>query len=186
MFRVIMNSKAYQRQTPLGIAMTKGTVQPPIADKLRGEQVFESLVLALGLPNVTAPAAKATGAYRFPPPPKSTCEIVAEKFSSDPSYAPEEVSRSMGQAMLLMNNEQIQEQIIAEPKSGTLLSKLLQKETDDRAAVTALFQQVLARRPTDKEIAIALEHVAAIGQRGPAFEDILWGLINSAEFTTRR
>jgi hypothetical protein len=138
------------------------------------------------LPNVTPPAAKPTPQVRFPPPPQSTCELVAQQFSFDPSYAPEEVSRTLAQAMLLMNNEQIQGQINADPGSGTLLSKLLQKESDDRKAVVLLFQQVLARKPADKELGIALEHIAAVGKRGPAFEDLLWGLINSAEFTTRR
>jgi hypothetical protein len=186
LFRLIMNTQAYQRHQALGLQFTKESVAPPIADKLRGEQVFTALGVALGLANVTPPAVKATGAYRFPPPPKNTCEVVADKFSFDPSYAPEEVNRTLSQAMLLMNHEQIQAQINADPKSGTLLSKLLAKDTDDRTAVVALFQQVLSRRPTEKEITIALEHVAVVGQRGPAFEDLLWSLINTAEFTTRR
>lgn len=178
-FRVVMNSAAYQRARPLG------DNSPPPA-KLRGDEVFASLVNAIGLPNTTPPAVKATGQYRFPPPPKSTSELVCDKFGYDPSLTFEEVSRTLSQAMLLMNNEQVQKQINADPKSNTLLGKLLAKEADDKTAVSALFQEVLARKPTDKEVQIALEHIADIGQRGPAFEDILWGLINSAEFTTRR
>jgi hypothetical protein len=33
---------------------------------------------------------------------------------------------------------------------------------------------------------LALEHVAELDDRGAAFEDLLWSLINSAEFTTKR
>ena len=187
LFRQVMNTQAYQRETPLGVTMTKQpTVAPPLSDKLTGEQVYAALAQGLGLPNFTPPAMKATGAIRFPPPPKSTCEVIADKFSYDPSYAPEEVSRTLGQAMLLMNNEQVQKQINADPKSGTVLSKLLVKETDDKAAVAALFQQLLARQPNAKETAVALEHIASVGQRGAAFEDLAWSLINTAEFTTRR
>ena len=52
--------------------------------------------------------------------------------------------------------------------------------------MATLFQQVLVRRPTDKEVKITLEHVASIGKRGEAFEDIYWSLINTTEFVTRR
>jgi hypothetical protein len=104
----------------------------------------------------------------------------------DPSVCPEVVSRTMGQAMLLMNNAQIQAQINADPRSGTLLSKLLQQEADDRAVVARLYQQVLARHPTATEVQIALDHIAGVGRRGAGFEDLLWSLVNSAEFTTKR
>jgi hypothetical protein len=186
LFRLVMSTQSYQRQDPLGLACTKENVPPAIADKLRGEQVYQSLKLATGLPDYRPPAVKATGAFRFPPPPKSTCELIADKFSFDPSYAPEEVSRTLGQAMLLMNNDQIQKTINADSASGTPLSKLLQQERDNRSAFVTLFQQVLARRPTDREIGIAMDHIASVDDRGAAFEDLLWSLINSAEFTTRR
>jgi hypothetical protein len=179
LFRLVMNTAAYQRTRPLGDRT------PPPA-KLRGDEVFASLVNAIGLPNYTPPAVKPTAQVRFPPPPKSTCDLVCDKFGYDPSLPSDEVSRTLGQAMLLMNNDQVQAQIRADAKNDTALSRLLAKESDDRIAVVVLFRQVLARTPTDREVQIALEHVAAVGQRGPAFEDILWGLINSAEFTVRR
>jgi len=186
LFRKVMNTQAYQRDQALGLTLTKEAPTPAIADKLSGEQVFEALVLATGLPNFTPPPVKATGAFRFPPPPKSTCDLVVDKFSFDPSYAPEEVTRTMGQAMLLMNNTQLQAQINADSKSGTKLAKLLAQEADDAKALVLLFEQVLSRKPTEKESKLSLEHIAAVGKRGEAFEDLLWSLINSAEFTTRR
>ncbi|MBC8113306.1 MAG: hypothetical protein H7062_02935, partial [Candidatus Saccharimonas sp.] len=123
---------------------------------------------------------------RFPPPPKSTKDIVSETFGFDPSLRPEDISRTLGQAMLLMNNDQLQAQLNAKPDSGTALSKLLATEPDNAKAVTNLFQLVLARKPTDPESKIALEHISTQSNRGEAFEDLLWSLINSAEFTTKR
>jgi len=182
-FRLVMNTEAYQRVHPLG---EDHPTKPSAPRKLRGDEVFASLSLAIGLPNFTPAAVKPTAAIRFPPPPKSTCDVVVDQFGYDPSFAPEDITRSMAQAMLLMNNDQVQKQIDADPKSGTLLSQLLQKESDDRKAVTRLFLQVMARQPSAKEMTIALDHVKSVGKRGDAFEDILWGLINSAEFTTRK
>src|SRR5581483_4956224 len=141
---------------------------------LRGDEVFESLVTAISLPNVTPEAVKPTAAIRFPPPPKSTRDIVAEAFGFDPSLPQDEVFRTMGQAMLLMNNEQLQAQINAKPESGTMLAKLLEQEPNDRAVVERLFQLLLARKPTAKEAEITLQHVREVQQRGPAFEDVLW------------
>jgi hypothetical protein len=184
--RLIMNTRAYQRRLPLGERLGAKPIVALAPAKLGGDQVFDSLVVALGLPNVTPPAVKPTAAVRFPPPPRSTRDLVAETFGNDPSVCPEEISRTMGQAMLLMNNAQVQAQINADPASGTLLSKLLKAETDDRAVVQRMYQQVLARQPTESEVRIALEHVTSVGRRGEAFEDLLWSLVNSAEFTTKR
>lgn len=183
LFRVIMNTSGYQQKDSIGrqLGGTKET-----HSKLNGDEVFQSLVTALGLPNMTPPAMKATAAIRFPPPPKSTRDLVADKFGYDPSLCPEEISRTMAQAMLLMNNDQVQAQINADPKSNTLLSKLLVAEKDDQKLVRRIVRQVLAREANDREVAIALNHVRSAANRGEGFEDILWSLINSAEFTTRK
>jgi hypothetical protein len=112
--------------------------------------------------------------------------LIGDTFGFDPSLAPGEVFRSMGQAMLLMNNDQVNAQVNSKPGSGTMLATLLESEKDDDAAVRQLFLALLARPATDREVTISLNHVKRIGKRGPAFEDLLWSLINSAEFTTKR
>jgi hypothetical protein len=185
LFRLVLNSNAYQQADPIGLLFVKSS-SPATHNKLSGDEVFQALVTGIGLPNITPPKMKATKEIRFPPPPKSTRDIVAEKFGYDPSLCPEEVSRNMSQAMLLMNNEQIQKQINADPKSGTLLSKLLQAERDDRKLFERLFRQLLARQPNQREIDIALAHIQRAPNRGTAFEDLVWALVNTAEFTTRK
>ena len=67
-----------------------------------------------------------------------------------------------------------------------MLARLLDETADDHAACEKLFARVLARKATVDELQIALSHVAAVGDRRAAFEDLLWSLVNSAEFTTRR
>jgi hypothetical protein len=144
------------------------------------------LAAGIDLPNVTPPATKPTPEVRFPPPPKSTRDVVADAFGFDPSLAPADLPRTISQAMLMMNNEQLQAQINASPGSGTLLSKLLAENDSDEAVVEQLFRRLLSRRPTPAEREIAQAHRAAVGDRGAALEDLLWSLINSAEFTTKR
>jgi hypothetical protein len=185
-FRVVALSKTYQREIR---DPDKGQNKPFVAipaGRLRGDEVFGSLEAAIELPNYTPPQATATGEFRFPPPPKSTRDLVNEAFGFDPSAEQSNVARTMQQAMLLMNNKQIQAQVNADPSSGTVLAKLLQDESDNDAAIGKLYLKVLARKPTTQEISLALDHLKTVGARNTAFEDVLWGLINSAEFLSRR
>ena len=77
-------------------------------------------------------------------------------------------------------------QVNADPASGTVLTKLLLEEKDNEAAISKLYGKVLARKPTTQEISLAQDHIKTLGNRNVAFEDVLWGLINSAEFLSRR
>jgi hypothetical protein len=186
-FRVVALTRSYQREIR---DPENGSAAKPFtaiaAGRLRGDEVFDSLEAAIELPNVKSEQAAATGEFRFPPPPKSTRDQVNEAFGYDPSAEQANVARTMQQAMLLMNNKQIQAQVNADPASGTVLSKLLVEEKDDEAAVEKLYVKVLARKPTSQEVAIARDHLKAIGNRYTGFEDLLWGMLNSAEFLSRR
>jgi hypothetical protein len=185
-FRVVVLSKSYQREIR---DPSKGVNKPFVAipaGRLRGDEVFDSLQAAIEIPNVTPEQAAASGEFRFPPPPKSTRDLVNEAFGFDPSSEQANVARTMQQAMLLMNNKQVQAQVNADPTSGTVLAKLLAEEPNDEAAIGKLYVKVLARKPTTQEISLAQQHLKAAGDRGAGFEDLLWALINSAEFLARR
>ncbi len=184
LFRVIVNSQYYQqaeRKVPGSeIAFTGATPK-----KLRGDEVFDSLANAIELPNLKGEQAKQTAAVRFPPPPKSTRDLVNEAFGYDPSFQDALINRTMKQAMLMMNNKQILNQLEADADRETMLSKLLKIEADDAAVTDVLYARVLARRPNDRERAIVKTHLKNSANREQGFEDLLWSLLNSAEFTTR-
>lgn len=184
LFRVIVSTRTYQSQQPLD-AINRKEFTGATAKKLRGDEVFDSLVAAIELPNIDKKVKASTGATRFPPPPKSTRDLVNEAFSFDPSTRDELVTRTMTQAIFLMNNDQIHQQIDAKSES-TMLAKLLKDESNNQLVVDSLYARVLARQPTDSERKIVLGHVASVKNRGAAFEDVLWSLLNSAEFTTRK
>ena len=91
----------------------------------------------------------------------------------------------MNQAMFLINNDQILKQVDATAGSETVLARLLSKESDNKVVADVLYARVLAREPTSRELDIVLKHVETLNNRERAFEDVLWSLLNSAEFTTR-
>jgi len=183
LYRVILQSESY-RHGRLGVA--NPSTMAGSGPRLRGDEVFAALQVALGLPNVTPPKVEPTAAIRFPPPPKSTQALVHEAFGTDPSLSAVDAPRTMGQALWMMNNTQLQQQINAAVGSGTMLARLLEAEADDSRVCQQLYARALARSATKEEVALALEHLAAVGDRRAAFEDLLWSLVNSAEFTTRR
>jgi hypothetical protein len=199
-FRVLVNTRAYQaveRARPKSPQDTDDATKPPNKDmqlaaftgarpkKLRGDEVFESLVTAVSLPNVKGKIGKKTEATRFPPPPKSTRDLVNEAFKYDPVFRDALINRTMNQAMFLINNDQILKQVDATAGSETVLARLLSKESNNKVVADVLYARVLAREPTSRERDIVLKHVETLNNRERAFEDVLWSLLNSAEFTTR-
>ena len=196
-FRTIVNSRAYQaaeRATPVVTTESSDSSKdaPQRAaftgarpKKLRGDEVFDSLVTAVSLPNTRATIAKKTEAVRFPIPPKSTRDLVNEVFGYDPAFRDALINRTMDQAMFLINNDQILKQVDARTDRETVLAKLLKDEPDNQVVADVLYARVLTRQPTARERAIVLKHVEGLNDRERAFEDVLWSLLNSAEFTTR-
>ncbi|MEK6236366.1 MAG: DUF1549 domain-containing protein [Planctomycetales bacterium] len=185
-FRLILNSKAYFRGLPMESEHRTTPFAAAVPQRIRGDEVFDSLATVLQLPNVAGKQKKAAGDFRFPPPPKSTRDLVNDSFGFDPSIEAWQVERTLQQAIWMMNNDQLLKQIDADPKSETVLSKILAAHPEDDSAVGALFRAVLGRKPTDKETALGVKHVASLDDRGEGFEDLLWSLVNTAEFTTRR
>lgn len=187
LFRLIANSSTYQR---IALAQSESKEDPltaTVVAKLRGDEVYESLSNAIELPNYVPPKLAPTKEIRFPPPSKSTRDLVAETFGFDPSLTADAVMRTMNQAMFLMNDYQISTQIDGRPNHDTMLSRVLeQDDLADDAAVQVLFKRVLGRQATAEELQISVEHVQSTGDRRAGFEDLLWSLINTAEFTSKR
>ena len=85
---------------------------------------------------------------------------------------------------MLMNNPQINQKIRA---TGTnLLARILSSHPENDEAVKMVYLRTLARQPTANELARCLKHIQSVGDRAEAFEDILWALLNSTEFQTKR
>jgi hypothetical protein len=158
LMRTIMNTQAYQRKigTPAAASDRFAVVRPT---RLRGSQVADVLEQVLG--NV-----------------KRDGRIV-DQFGYDPSLPQEDVEGSIQQALLLMNNPSVHGQI------GKLAPDLVKIKANDELIKQA-YLRVLAREPTTLEVARVRAYFSKVSDRREATEDLLWTLVNSAEFTTKR
>jgi hypothetical protein len=99
--------------------------------------------------------------------------------SADPPCE-REPSSSIVQALHLMNSSRLAEKI-ADPSGRA--AALAKSDKSPEAVVTELYYAAYARPPAPDELAIAAATFAAEGAtRQSATEDLMWALINSAEF----
>ena len=183
LFRVIMNSKTYQRQLRPGEAGDDHLLfAAAYPTRLSADALWQSLVDVLGRMGPPGPPKGRPGAA---PAFRGGLEFLfKQEFNFDPSTRPEEVEGSLSQTLLLMNNPVINQKIQA--RGTNLLARILTAYPDNGDALRMVYLRTLARRPTDRELVRCREYIRTVGNRAEAFEDILWVLINSTEFQTKR
>jgi hypothetical protein len=195
LYRTLLRTRAYQRQdrsTRTEAGRTSFAAACP--SRLRADQILDALEQALGF-DLEAAAEKALRrrvekaaspalAALYRRGANGTRTLFNTLFAADPSVPNDEVLGTIPQALFLMNSPLVNRAIAA--GRGSMLADLLAAQPDDRAALDALYLRVLSRRPTDAEARTCAGYLAQVGDRREAFEDILWALVNSTEFISRR
>ena len=151
LFRAIMNTQAYQRQIRVGESPDEHLLFAAVYPKrLQGDALWHSLVCTLG---PIGPARPGKGLVGKPVPPGFAARFGLEntfkqEFNYDPSTKAEEIEGSVAQALMLMNNPQINAKVRA---LGTnLLGRILKEYPQDNDALTILYLRALARTPTTR------------------------------------
>jgi hypothetical protein len=179
LFRDILNSEAYQREIRLGEEHLLFAGRNPV--RMDADTLFHVLAGTLG---------------RFPGPPPGAMGFgpfarfagfegqFKQEFGFDPSAKAEEIEGSIPQALLLMNSPAINQRIRA--VGNNLLARILSAYPKNTDALEMVYLRTLARQPSAREQKRCVQYIARVGNRAEAFEDILWALINSTEFQTKR
>ena len=110
--------------------------------------------------------------------------MVYQAFKENPSTPADEVHGTIPQALLMMNSALVHAYTSAQGK--TLLAELLAQGKTDDQIVSALYERVLARKPTAEEQSTCAKYIAKVGERKEALEDVLWALVNSTEFLIKK
>jgi hypothetical protein len=182
--RTVCNTQTYQRQIRLGESSEQHLhFAAAYPKRLPADALWEALASVLGHLSAPVPSAGA-GPLAGLRVPQGLEGLFKQEFDFDPSAKSDEIEGSISQALLLMNNPTFNSRIQA--KGTTLLGRILSSYENDDEALRMVYLQVLARKPTDKERDKCKEYIAKVGKRGEAYEDILWALLNSTEFQSRR
>ncbi len=184
LLRTIALTQAYQRPH-----QERPSVDEPLPAvcpvRLRPEQVFEALQRALGFDEndkkIPSPAPGSGPAVQRH---AGLRNMVYQAFKENPSTPMQEVQGTIPQALLMMNSALVHAYTSADGK--TLLADLLAKGQSDEQIVGALYQRVLARKPTADEQATCRRFIARVGDRKEALEDVLWTLVNSTEVLIKK
>lgn len=187
LMRVILNTEAYQRECrprrlPEETAFTANVAQP-----LRGDQLFNSLLTTLELDEATVRSMVSGGAGRAYGARFSPRDVFNVAFGFDPSVPRETITSSIPQALAMMNQPQINRSLSAgSRRRPTSLGKLIAGVEDDDMLTSELFLRTLCREPTDEELEQVSAYAQSVDNRNETYEDLLWSLINSTEYIYRK
>jgi hypothetical protein len=170
----ICRSKAYQfAANATASESAKVGVRP--LKVLSPEQVFDALEVSLALPISRLDEGPRYNGQR---------NQMIERLGETASSSPDKFRGGIPQMLMLMNGV-VTAEATSLDTSRTLRAIVDAPFLDDSEKIQTLFLATLTRPPSLVEARRLKEHVekrAALGQKGQAYAEILWALINSPEF----
>ncbi len=188
--RTIANTAAYQRKirpkSPSEDALPFASATPV---PLRADVIFNSLVQVFGLTEGEMNGRSAAGAAKaMKDNPRAALQGPRFQFDLlfgiDPSVPKDDVIGTIPQSLMMMNSRNFRARMSA--RGNTPVVKILAEHKNNADALQALYLLVLAREPSTEEVRICSDYIAEVKDRPEAFEDMMWSLVNSSEFISRR
>jgi hypothetical protein len=197
LLRTIMQSKAYQRSSETDSnnsddevnyshALPRTIAAEPLLDAL--VQVTETPVKFNGYPGgMKAVQMPGVRAVRPRDEPLTSADAFLEKFGKPPRLLTCECERAadvtLGQAFQLISGPLVDRMLTSE---GNRIARLAASSEPPEQLLDELFWSTLSRAPNFDEIRELAEYVKRAADRRKAWEDVVWGLVNSKEFLLRR
>lgn len=182
LLRTICNSRAYQLACELKFGgemdefVTRRLPRPMIAEVL-----LDAISDATGVPEVFEKMPPGTRAISLPDPAVSSAFL--EIFGRPQRKSPCECERGgrpdLTQVLHLLNGDALNKKI-ASPEGR--IAKLLKAKKSEDEIIEELFLVTYSRKPTDTERKRVREHIANAPSQCEGLEDLLWALLNGAEF----
>ena len=191
LIRTIVGTKAYQRSShwhgddePSDDLFARALVRP-----LDTVQLYQAVTEATGIADRASRAGR-RAAERLQQTLFAAFSFV---FDDDEGAESQDFEGSIPQGLFLLNGQLSQSSVSA--RRGTRLSQILDRNKDESERITALYWTVYGRAPSESELTMTLGFIEAApltrkgrrvddSERRAAYEDLLWALLNSTEFTT--
>lgn len=176
LIRELVNSQTYQRSAAgpstdaLPATFDRARVRPLSAEEMmaairQATGFDDSIRAANGKPETTAMPERGYFLTAF----------------GEPTNGRGEFQPSLNEHLFLNNSGTLRQSLI-QPKKGNLADSLLNASTPWEERVDRLFLAVLTRLPSDAERQKFVAHLSAEKAAGPAIEEAIWVLLNTAEF----
>ena len=153
--------------------------------RLRSDQLYSALCQSL---NVTSLPLRSSGTFRGPYQNRRGDmgrEEFARVFGFDPSVLREDLTGSIPEALFLMNSGELQ-QLIGNSAQSSEVSRLLRQFQSNEDLVAELYLACLGREPTQAESRLTSDYLQTSESRREGVEDLMWALVNSPEFMSKR
>ena len=85
-----------------------------------------------------------------------------------------------------MMNSQLLERLLSTPGEASVITHIATNVLAEDDVVRELYLNAIGREPTAGELSIAMDYVGKSSNLRSGLEDLMWVLINSPEFGSRR
>ena len=179
LYRTMVGTAAYQCTS-----VATATTVPPAelyvtmpVKTLTAEQLYDSVNRVLHRRTTPAMANNNVASLLLDPQRQA---FIAKVQSSSRNFL--DYQAGVLQALALLNGGDLAE--ATDPAKSPLLGSLEAPYFSDKDRLEALFLATLSRRPSERETALCMKQLSAFTaeDRAQAYSDVLWALLNSAEF----
>jgi hypothetical protein len=187
LLRTICNSRAYQLACELKPERdTDGAfVTHRRPRSMPAEVLLDAVCDATGVPEAFDKLPLGTRAIALPDP--SVSSYFLDAFGRPRRLSACECERDgrpdLTQVLHLMNGEALNKKIASD--QGRIAKALAAKKTEDEI-IEELYLATFSRKPTDADRKRVKAHIAEAPSKREGLEDLLWALLNSAEFVFNR
>ncbi|MFN0130402.1 MAG: DUF1549 and DUF1553 domain-containing protein [Verrucomicrobiales bacterium] len=186
LMRFIMNSHLYQLRSEPNATNTADTrhFSRAYRRRLGAEAMADALADVTGVPTHypgLPPASRAAQAWTYKIESR-TMDAFGRPNSSSDCPCERNLRPAMSQSLHLMNSDQLHAKLTS-TEPGARVHRLASSSATPAEIVTELYLACYTRLPTDDEMAAAIAPFSDDPTvRRQATEDVLWSLVNSAEF----
>lgn len=184
LMRAIVHTEAYQRTTQGGAGdhQEVALFARMQVRGLTGEQVYDSVLAAIGAKRETTPQFN-NNAFVQPGQPMNLRGQFLTRFNGEEKAG--ERQTSILQALFLMNNKELADKVKMQNNESLRTIATGTSYENTGARIRSLYMWVLSRPPRSEEVERLARYVDSGGptrDRTRAFEDVFWVLLNSGEF----
>lgn len=186
LIRTICNSAVYQlssETSPTRDEEAKFHTHHPHR-RLSAQVLADAIDSATGIPTEYEGLPPGTRATQLPDPAirSASLNLFGRSLRASPCECASSNELDLAQALYFLNSADIQSKVA---HSKSRVQQLLADGADDETIFDELFLRTLSRPPSEAEIRVLRDQVAAASSREEAMQDLLWSLLNSSRFVFR-